>query len=83
MKSLKMLWNSLKVIKKEFDSESVHNDKYLKTKIKSYEGKINTNFHADYVPKEFSQYICLLVILIDSVFRTSKKILSSSGIRRM
>ena len=68
MKSLKMLWNSLKVIKKGFDSESVYNDKYLKTKIKSYEGKINTNFHYNNVPKEGSQYICLSTVLIDSVF---------------
>ena len=31
-------------IKKELNSESVYNKKYLKTKIKSYKGKINTNF---------------------------------------
>ena len=30
-------------IKKEFDSEHVYNEKYLKTKIKSYKGKINAN----------------------------------------
>ena len=45
-------------------------NKHLKTKIKFYEGKINTNFHEDKVPKEGSRYICLSVILIDSVFRT-------------
>ena len=31
-------------IKKELNSESVYNKKYLKTKIKSYKGKINANF---------------------------------------
>ena len=31
--------------KKEIDSEPVYNEKYLKAKIKSYIGKINTNFH--------------------------------------
>ena len=41
-----------KVIKKEFDTEPGYNDEYLNTKIKSYEGKINTNFHDDKVPKE-------------------------------
>ena len=30
---------------KEFDSDPVYNEKYLKTKIKSCNGKINTNFH--------------------------------------
>ena len=33
-----------KSIKKKFDSEPVYNEKYLRTKIKSYKGKINTNF---------------------------------------
>ena len=67
------IWDKVrKVIKKGFDSEPVYNEKYIKTKIKSYEGKINKNFHGGKVPKESSQYICLLVILIDSVFRTGK-----------
>ena len=61
-----------KVIKKEFDSKPVYEDKYLKTKTKSYEGKIKTNFHDNKVPKEGSQYICLSVILNDSVFSTGK-----------
>ena len=59
-------------IKKELDSEPVYNEKYLKAKIKSYNGKINTNFHSNKIPKESSQCICLSVILIDSVFRTGK-----------
>ena len=53
-------------------SEPVYNAKYLKTKIKSYKGKINTNFPNNKIPKEGSQCICLLVILIDSVYRTGK-----------
>ena len=38
-------------IKKGFDSEPIYNEKYPKNKIKSYEGKINTNFHNDRTPK--------------------------------
>ena len=34
--------------------------------------KISTTFPGDKVPKEGSQYICLAVVLIDSVFRTGK-----------
>ena len=36
----------------------VYDKKYLKTKIKSYEGKINTNFHDDGISKESSHCIC-------------------------
>ena len=45
-------------------------EKHLKAKIKSDNGKSNTNFHNNKIPKEGSQSICLSVILIDSVFRT-------------
>ena len=45
---------------------------YLKGKGKSNNGKINTNFHNNKIPKEDSQYICLSIILLDSVFRTGK-----------
>ena len=38
-------------MKKGFDSEPVYNEKYIKTKINSYEGKTNTSFHGDKVPK--------------------------------
>ena len=51
-------------MKKEFDSETVYNEKYLKTKVISYKGKISTNFHDDKIPKEGSHYICVSIILI-------------------
>ena len=41
---------------------------YLKTKLRSYEGKINTNFHNNKESKNGSQYICL----IDSAFKTDE-----------
>ena len=47
------------IIKKGFDGKPVYNDKYLKNKIKSYKGKVNTNFHSDKIPKESSNCICL------------------------
>ena len=60
MKFEKKLKNSLK---KEFDNEPVCNEKYLKANIKSYNGKLITNF--DNIPKEGSQCIYLSVMLID------------------
>ena len=59
-------------IKKGFDSQPVHNKKHLETKIKTYEGKINTNFHNNKIPKVGSQGICLSVILIDSDYKQVK-----------
>ena len=66
------IWGKVKNIKKEFDSEPVYNEKYPKAKIKSFNWKINTSFYNNKIPKEDSQFICLSVILIDSVFRTGK-----------
>ena len=57
------------ILKKEFDSEPVYNEKYLKAKIKSYYGKINTNIQNNKVLKEGTQCICLSVILNDYVFK--------------
>ena len=59
-------------INKVFDSEPVYNEKYLKFKVNCYKGNINTNFHNIKTLKQGSQCICLLIILIDSVFRTEK-----------
>ena len=42
------------IIKKEFNSKSVYNKKYLKSEIKCYNGKINTNFHHNKIPNEGS-----------------------------
>ena len=41
-------------------------------KIKSYNGKINTNFYNNKIPKEGFWFICLSVTLIDSVNETAK-----------
>ena len=66
------LWENVSnSIKKEFDSEPIYDEKYLKPKIKSFEGKIKTNFTVINT-REGSQFICLLVILTDSIFRTGK-----------
>ena len=62
-------------IKNGFDSEPVYNEKYLKTKINSQKQNISTNFHGEKVQDEVSQSIGLLLILIDSIFRTSKNII--------
>ena len=72
-----------KVIKEGFDSESVYNEKYLKTEIKSYDGKINTHFCDNKVPEEGSQYICLPIVLVDSVYRKLKDIIHSCFLKNV
>ena len=59
----------------EFDSEPVYgdNDKYIKAKIKSYGDKVNTNFQVKKIPIENESYMCLSLIMLDSVIRVSKK----------
>ena len=43
----------------EYDSELVYddNDKYIKTKMKSYGNKINTNFQGKKISKEGASYM--------------------------
>ena len=59
----------------KFDSEPVYgdNDKYIKTKIKSYRDKINRNFQGKEIPKENASYKCLSLIMLNSVIRGKKK----------
>ena len=47
--------------------------KYLKTKVKEYDGVIKTNFLDNDVPKENKHYTCIACITIDSVMRMDKK----------
>ena len=61
-----------KFIEKLFISDPVYNDEYSKTKIKFYEAKININFLYNKVPKDSSQYICISVFLIETVFTAGK-----------
>ena len=51
------------------ESEPVYrnNDKYIKTKIKSYRDKVNTDFQGKKVPKENVSYKCFSLIVFESV----------------
>ena len=66
LKKYNKIWKKVKnSLKKENDSEPVYNEKYLKAKVKSYNEKINTNFHENKIPNKGSHFICLSVSLID------------------
>ena len=57
----------------KFHSEPVYEYKYLKTKVREYDGVIKTNFLGNDVPKERMHYTCIACITIDCVMRIDKK----------
>ena len=59
----------------QFDSDPVYgdNEKYIKTKIRTYEDRIITNFQGKKVPKENASYNCIALVGIDCVIRINKK----------
>ena len=74
LKEYSEIWNKIKIlIKKEFNSEPVYNDEYIKTKIKIYNNKVYKNFQHSKIPKDNEYFTCLSVILLDSIFVNSDK----------
>ena len=69
LKMCNKIWEKISnLMNIEFDSEPVYdnNDKCIKTKIKMYEDRVNTNFQGKKVPKENASYKCLSLIMLDS-----------------
>ena len=60
------------LMKKRFDSEPVYVDKCMKSKVKSYNYKINTNFDDSDILDKGVHYVCLSVTLVDSVVKMSR-----------
>ena len=71
------------LMKREFESEAVYGDKYIKIKVKSYGDTINRNFQAKKITKENTKYTCLSVISLDSVIKVGKKVLPANAFGRM
>ena len=64
------IWDKIKdSFGKRLDSEPVYNDKYIKTKISLY----SINFYDNKMLIEKKRYICLFVILLDSIFANLHK----------
>ena len=76
IKNYNKIWEKIeKLMKIDFESKSVYgdDDKYIKTKTKTYEKSIITNFHNKKTPKEKASCKCLSIIMIDSVIKANKK----------
>ena len=76
LKKYNKIWENVgNLLNIDFDSEPVYGDvdKYVKTKIKVYGDRVNTNFQGKKVPKQNASYKCLSLIMLDSVIRVNKK----------
>ena len=69
------IWKKVeKLMRIYFESKPTYgyDDKYIKSKIKTYADIIITNFHNKKKPKEKVPCKCLLVIMLDSVIESKK-----------
>ena len=65
-----MIKNKLSI---KFHSKPIYEQKYLKAKVREFDGVIKTNFLGNDMPKENMHYTCIACITIDSVMRMDKK----------
>ena len=69
------LWNETKeLIGKDLYNDLIYGGRYIKTKVRLFDGVIYTNFHDSEVPKETMHCVCLWVITIDSIMKIDKNI---------
>ena len=68
------IWNKcISVLNVKLHSQSIYDNKYIKTKVKAFNYTINTLFSEDEFPKEKMHYVCINAICVDSVLREDKK----------
>ena len=73
------IWKKISnLIDKKFDSDPVYNNKYINTKIRSYNNDIITNFHDNNnknntLPEKNKAYKCMSLISLDSIIKINKK----------
>ena len=75
LKNYNKIWEKVEKLMKIDLSKPVYgdDDKYIKTKIKTYERSIITNFHNKKTPKEKAPSRCLSIIMIDSIIKANNK----------
>ena len=68
------IWDKIKdMLNVKFYSQPIYDDKYIKTKVKTFNNMIHTLFSENKIPKERIHYACNAAICIDSVLRVDKK----------
>ena len=68
------IWNRIKKsLNTRFHSQHIYDDKYRKTKVKTFSGMFSTSSSDNEIPKEGNHYICIAAICIDSLLKVDKK----------
>ena len=68
------IWDKIKeTLSIKFHSMPAYDEKYIKAKVREFNGGIKTNFLADKTPKESMHYTYIACITIDSVMGMEKK----------
>ena len=68
------IWDKIKEkLNIKFHSGAIYDKKYIKAKVREFDGVIKTNFLGNKVPKENMRYTCIACLTIDSVVRMDKK----------
>ena len=66
------IWNKVKKALNKISSMPVYDEKYIKVKVKEFNGVVNTGFSNNIVPKEGTHHVCIASISIDSVIKIEK-----------
>ena len=67
------IWNVIKnKVGNKFNSGPIYGNKYLKAKVREFDGDIKTNFLNNGLPKENTYYTFIASIAVDSVRMNSK-----------
>ena len=68
------IWNVIKnKLNIKLHSLPIYENKYLKTKIREFDGNIKTNFLSNDLPNENMYYTCIGSTTVDSVIKMNKK----------
>ena len=68
------IWNKIKKTSAiKFHSKTAYNEKYIRTKVKTFNGVVNTISWCRKILKERIHYTYITVICIDSVVKKNKK----------
>ena len=73
-KKYEYIWNVIKnKLNIRFHCQIIYKNKYLKVKVREFDGGIKTNFLGNNVPKENTYYTCIACITLDFVLKMNKK----------
>ena len=73
------IWEKISdLVNKKFDSDPIYNNKYIKTKLRSYNNGIIINFHNidnknNKLPEKNKLYKCVSLVSLDSIIKINKQ----------